>query len=72
MITVEEIKAKCPEADVYVLDPTATHLVVLSKRGSSPVTSKQLGDAIMQATGHYPIILRVDDTASAIKLLEVK
>lgn len=70
-MTVEEIKAKCPSADVYVLDPSATLIIVLDKRDISIQVSKDLGEAVMRATGRYPIIVRTAAPHNTVRLLEI-
>ena len=65
-MTVKEIKAKLPEADVYALSDDFTYLIVLSIIQVSRRTAQQLDLGVRAA------IILVDDPASAVKVLEIK
>lgn len=68
---VEEIKAKLPEADVYELRPDSKYLIVASRHD----ISRRMAQAVAKSFAGLNInaaIIHVDDTASAIRLLEFK
>ncbi len=66
-MTVAEIKAKCPEAEVYALNENARYLVVVCSHQVSYV----MRDRILSELPKDSMLLLVDDPATAIRLLEV-
>ena len=67
-MTVEEIKAKLPEAEVYELQDDCRYLVVVSRNSVSRASVEGLLQGLPQRTA----VLRVDDPETAIRILEVK
>lgn len=71
-MTVEEIKALAPQAEVYELNPATRYIIVLARHASPKLTARELGLAVMRMTGNAPTILRTTCPAEDIRLLEVK
>lgn len=71
-MTIEEIKAKLPEADVYALDPNFRYIIVVDKRNISVEITRAIGEHIKTMTGHAPVVISVLNKADALTLLEVK
>lgn len=70
-MTVEEVKALVPKADVYCLDEQSRYLIVLRRQDVPLKAVVALGEAIKKATGNAPIILTVNDPMGSIRLLKV-
>lgn len=70
-MTVEEIKAKLPEADVYELRTDTKYLILASRQEVSRTSIREIGNSLTVLSINAAII-HVDDTASAIRLLEFK
>lgn len=67
MITVAEIKAKLPSAEVYELTNNCRYLLVVNRQS----VSRSAVEALVQFLP-MTCVLRVDDAEGAVKLLEVK
>lgn len=66
-MTVKEIKAKCPEAEVYALNENARYLVVASAHQINYV----MRDRLLADLPKDSMLLLVDDVATAVRVLEV-
>lgn len=69
-MTVAEIKAKLPEADIYELRDDAKYIIVLD---STQINAEQVR-MIASLPGGFgnAIFLRVVDPADAVRILEVR
>lgn len=70
-MTVEEVKALVPEANVYCLDAQSRYLIVLRRGEASKAVIQALGEAVKDATGSAPIVLTINNPENAIRLLKV-
>jgi hypothetical protein len=69
-MTVAELKARFPEADVYHLDPDATLLIFVKREQMDMKTLDELSHFLGQ---HVKMaIVAVDDPANDVRLFEVK
>lgn len=71
-MTVEDVRAIAPEAEVYELNPHARYIVVLRKGSASIEIAKAIGEAMTRMLGAAPTIILTYDPAADIRLLEVK
>ena len=70
-MTIEEIKAICPEADVYALREDMPYLVVVDRNQINMQIVQSLS-VCLDAASMGAIIIAVDNPATAVRLLEVK
>ena len=70
-MTVEEIKAKLPEAEVYELRPDAKYLLVLDATNVSRSTVEGVLKGF-DGMGLGVMVLRVYDAPNAVRLLEIR
>lgn len=70
-ITVAEIKAMLPEANVYRLDPDCRYIVLADPRFVSGEAIAEMGDRFRK-TGIRASIVVVIGVEEAVKLLELK
>lgn len=66
-MTVEEIKAKLPEAEVYSLNPDSRYLIVADATKISHMAAEGLLKMVPNAG-----VLFVADPENAIRILEIK
>lgn len=70
-MTVEEIKAKLPEAEVYELKPDAKYLIVVCRPLVSEESRLRLS-SWLASQGIKHGMLSVLDSQSAVRILEMK
>lgn len=70
-MTVKELKAKLPEADVMALSPGSKYLILVSRQNVSMHECHDLSDALRKE-GIKGFIAVVHDTTEAIKVLELE
>jgi hypothetical protein len=68
-MTVAEIKAKLPEAEVYELLPDARYIIVLDREKISQESVQSILSLMQDLRG---IFLRINDPEGAIRILEMK
>lgn len=71
VMTVEEIKAKLPEANIYAIRADMAYLVVVARSqvNRQVVETFAVG---LDAASLGAVVIVVDDPATAVRLLEVK
>jgi len=71
MMTVEEIKAKLPEANVYELNPDSKYLIVVDRKLVNDRLTFELLKAL-KITSIGAVLIRTDDPAEAVLVMEAK
>lgn len=70
-MTVEEIKAKLPEAQVYELNPECTYMLVYDEVQIMKRTAIQMA-SYLSSIGINTLTIGVEDTSKAVRILEIK
>ena len=70
-MTVEEIKAKLPEANVYELNPDSRYIVVVDRKLVNERLTFELIEAL-RITSIGAVLIRTDDPNEAVLVMEVR
>lgn len=72
MLTVEEIKAKIPEAEVYALGRNTSHVIVYNRNTCDRETVYGISRMLHQDDVHVVIVGVDGKVGDAVRLLQVK
>lgn len=71
-MTVEEIRAKLPECDVYSLKPDCTHIIVASMDHVEMRSIKGMVEHLQGLNINAAVVIVLGDPKDAIRILEIK